>query len=305
MTESTEIAILAGGCFWGSRSYCVSATASSRPEPDTRAETPNATYRNHEGHAEAVEIVFDPERISYRDILEFFFQIHDPTTMNRQGNDIGSSYRSEIFHTSDEQRQVAEETIADVEARPLAGQGRDRRQRGRHLLGGRARAPGLPAEVPRRLHLSLRAPRLEAASPRTGRVVPTQRGQTPFIKPGLNPAFDGVGLLESEGWGTCQSGGRPCLFFGGGFFNAQLQELLDIGTCARATCRSRSGRGTSVRGHRQRRPADVRLDHWGPDRCAIFAFRGDLPWGERRRSIGMFGWAPWPGGSSSPAPAPR
>ena len=74
------------------------------------------TYRNHPGHAEAVEIVFDPERISYRDILEFFFQIHDPTTKDRQGNDIGSSYRSEIFYTSDEQRQVAEDTIADVDA---------------------------------------------------------------------------------------------------------------------------------------------------------------------------------------------
>ena len=119
MTESTETRSSPVAASGASRSYCVSATASSRPEPDTRAETPNATYRNHEGHAEAVEIVFDPERISYRDILEFFFQIHDPTTMNRQGNDIGSSYRSEIFHTTDEQRQVAEETIADVEASGL------------------------------------------------------------------------------------------------------------------------------------------------------------------------------------------
>ena len=102
-----------------SRSYCASATESSPPGPDTRAETCNATYGNHQGHAEAVEIVFDPERISYRDILEFFFQIHDPTTKNRQGNDIGSSYRSEIFYTSDEQRQVAEETIADVDASGL------------------------------------------------------------------------------------------------------------------------------------------------------------------------------------------
>ena len=82
-------------------------------------ENENPTYRNHPGHAEAVEIVFDPARISYRDILEFFFQIHDPTTKDRQGNDIGSSYRSEIFATSDEQRQVAEDTIADVEASGL------------------------------------------------------------------------------------------------------------------------------------------------------------------------------------------
>ena len=74
---------------------------------------------NHPGHAEAVEVVFDPEQISYRDILEFYFQIHDPTTKDRQGYDIGSSYRSEIFFTSDEQRRVAEDTIADVEASGL------------------------------------------------------------------------------------------------------------------------------------------------------------------------------------------
>ena len=78
--------------------------------------TTTPTYRNHPGHAEAVEIVFDPERISYRDILEFLFQIHDPTTKDRQGNDVGSSYRSAIFFTSDEQRRVAEDTIADVDA---------------------------------------------------------------------------------------------------------------------------------------------------------------------------------------------
>ena len=94
--------------------------SASRRGSDTRAGTyPTPTYQNHDGHAEAVEIVFDPERISYRDILEFFFQIHDPTTKDRQGNDIGSSYRSEIFYTSDEQRQVAEETIADVDASGL------------------------------------------------------------------------------------------------------------------------------------------------------------------------------------------
>ena len=76
----------------------------------------NATYRNHGTHAEAIEIVFDPETISFRDLLEFFFQIHDPSTKNRQGNDIGLSYRSAIFYTSDEQKQVAEDTIADVDA---------------------------------------------------------------------------------------------------------------------------------------------------------------------------------------------
>jgi peptide-methionine (S)-S-oxide reductase len=81
----------------------------------TGGHVPNATYRNHGTHAEAIEIVFDPEQISYRDLLEFFFQIHDPTTLNRQGNDIGASYRSAIFVLDDEQRRVAEETIADVE----------------------------------------------------------------------------------------------------------------------------------------------------------------------------------------------
>jgi peptide-methionine (S)-S-oxide reductase len=82
-------------------------------------DVPNATYRNHGTHAEAIEIIFEPEKTSFRDLLEFFFQIHDPTTKNRQGNDIGLSYRSAIFYTSDEQRQVAEDTIADVDASGL------------------------------------------------------------------------------------------------------------------------------------------------------------------------------------------
>jgi peptide-methionine (S)-S-oxide reductase len=85
----------------------------------TGGDTTSATYRNHGTHAEAIEIVFNPDQLSYRDLLEFFFQIHDPTTKNRQGNDIGASYRSAIFYTSDEQKRVAEDTIADVDASGL------------------------------------------------------------------------------------------------------------------------------------------------------------------------------------------
>ena len=113
----TETAILAGGCFWGVQDLL-------RRYPgviDTRVgysggDVPNATYRNHGDHAEAIEIVFDSKVISYRRLLEFFFQIHDPSTLNRQGNDQGRSYRSAIFYTSDEQKQVALDTIADVDA---------------------------------------------------------------------------------------------------------------------------------------------------------------------------------------------
>jgi peptide-methionine (S)-S-oxide reductase len=85
----------------------------------TGGDVQNATYRNHRGHAEAIEIIFDPSQISYRRLLEFFFQIHDPTTLNRQGNDLGDSYRSAIFYTSEEQKRVAEDTIADVNASGL------------------------------------------------------------------------------------------------------------------------------------------------------------------------------------------
>ena len=120
MTQDNEIAILAGGCFWGVQDLLrrypgVIATRVGYSGGDVA----NATYRNHGTHAEAIEIVFDPKTISYRKILEFFFQIHDPSTPDRQGNDRGSSYRSAIFHTSDEQRRVAEDTIADVDASGL------------------------------------------------------------------------------------------------------------------------------------------------------------------------------------------
>ena len=119
-TPGLQVATLAGGCFWGMQELI-------RQQPGvvatrvgyTGGDVPHATYRNHGTHAEAIEIVFDPSRISYRRLLEFFFQIHDPTTVNRQGNDIGTSYRSAIFYTSDEQKRVAEDTIADVDASGL------------------------------------------------------------------------------------------------------------------------------------------------------------------------------------------
>ena len=120
MTSATERAVLAGGCFWGMQDLLrhKDGVISTRVGY-SGGDVPNATYRNHGTHAEAVEVIFDPARIGYRDILEFFFQIHDPTTKNRQGNDVGMSYRSAIYFTSDEQKAVAEETIRDVEASGL------------------------------------------------------------------------------------------------------------------------------------------------------------------------------------------
>ena len=117
MSSSRETAILAGGCFWGMQDLLrrYPGVISTRVGY-TGGDVPNATYRNHGSHAEAIEIVFDPQQLSYRKLLEFFFQIHDPTTLNRQGNDLGASYRSAIFYTSDEQKRTAEETIADVDA---------------------------------------------------------------------------------------------------------------------------------------------------------------------------------------------
>lgn len=120
MSTQTETALLAGGCFWGMQDLLrrypgVVATRVGYSGGDV----PNATYRNHGTHAEAIEIVFDPQVISYRQILEFFFQIHDPSTANRQGNDIGLSYRSAIFYRDEEQKRVAEDTVADVDASGL------------------------------------------------------------------------------------------------------------------------------------------------------------------------------------------
>ncbi|MBU6247706.1 MAG: peptide-methionine (S)-S-oxide reductase MsrA [Xanthomonadaceae bacterium] len=116
----TERAILAGGCFWGMQDLLRRKPGVLKTRVGySGGEVANATYRNHGHHAEAVEILFDPVQISFRELLEFFFQIHDPTTRNRQGNDIGMSYRSAIFYTSPEQQAVAEDTIADVEASGL------------------------------------------------------------------------------------------------------------------------------------------------------------------------------------------
>jgi peptide-methionine (S)-S-oxide reductase len=119
-SQEQERAVLAGGCFWGMQDLL-------RRRPGvistrvgyTGGNVANATYRNHEGHAEAIEIIFDPQKLSYRKLLEFFFQIHDPTTKNRQGNDTGTSYRSAIFYTTEAQKRIAQETIADVDASGL------------------------------------------------------------------------------------------------------------------------------------------------------------------------------------------
>jgi peptide-methionine (S)-S-oxide reductase len=120
MSDKRERAVLAGGCFWGMQELI-------RHKPGvistrvgyTGGDVPNATYRNHGTHAEGIEIIFDPEVTSYREILEFFFQIHDPTTKNRQGNDIGPSYRSAIYYVDEAQKECALDTIADVEASGL------------------------------------------------------------------------------------------------------------------------------------------------------------------------------------------
>lgn len=117
---SNERAVLAGGCFWGMQDLIrkLPGVVSTRVGY-SGGDVPNATYRNHGTHAESIEVIFDPAQTSFRDLLEFFFQMHDPTTRDRQGNDIGASYRSAIFYTSPEQKRVAEDTIADVDASGL------------------------------------------------------------------------------------------------------------------------------------------------------------------------------------------
>ncbi len=120
MTTGIERAVLAGGCFWGMQDLLrrYPGVVSTRVGY-AGGDVPNATYHNHGTHAEAIEITFNPEIIGYRQILEFFFQIHDPTTRDRQGNDAGSSYRSALFYKDEQQKQIIEETIADVDASGL------------------------------------------------------------------------------------------------------------------------------------------------------------------------------------------
>ena len=118
--STTETAILAGGCFWGMQELVRQMPGVIQTRVGySGGDVPNATYRNHGTHAEALEVVFDPAQLSFRDLLAFFFQIHDPTTPNRQGNDRGTSYRSGIYYTSAEQHRVALDTIADVNASGL------------------------------------------------------------------------------------------------------------------------------------------------------------------------------------------
>jgi len=113
---NTEKAILAGGCFWGVEElFRHQPGVISTVVGYTGGDVPNATYRNHGTHAEGIEITFDPSKLTYRGLLEYFFQIHDPTTRNRQGNDIGTSYRSAIFFLDETQREVAETLIAEME----------------------------------------------------------------------------------------------------------------------------------------------------------------------------------------------
>ena len=116
----TEKAILAGGCFWGMQDLIRKLPGVEKTRVGyTGGDVENATYRNHGTHAEGIEILYDPAQISYRQLLEFFFQIHDPSTPNRQGNDRGAAYRSAIYYTNEDQRQTAIDTIADVDASGL------------------------------------------------------------------------------------------------------------------------------------------------------------------------------------------
>jgi peptide-methionine (S)-S-oxide reductase len=120
MTDHNKIAMLAGGCFWGMEDlFREQPGVVSTRVGYTGGRNTHPTYRDHPGHAEALEITYDPETTDYRALLGFFFQIHDPTTKNRQGNDVGTSYRSAVFYLDDEQKQIALDIIADVDASGL------------------------------------------------------------------------------------------------------------------------------------------------------------------------------------------
>jgi peptide-methionine (S)-S-oxide reductase len=168
ITNKLERAVLAGGCFWGMQDLIRKLPGVVKTRVGyTGGDVPNATYRNHGSHAEAIEIEFAPTRISYRDLLELFFQIHDPTTLNRQGNDVGTAYRSEIFYVSEAQRDEALRTIDYVNASGLwPGPRCDEGLARRRILGGRAGAPGLSRALPVWLYLPLPAPWLETAPAR-------------------------------------------------------------------------------------------------------------------------------------------
>ncbi|WP_316744276.1 peptide-methionine (S)-S-oxide reductase MsrA [Streptomyces sp. MK7] len=120
MTDVHEKAVLAGGCFWGMQELIRTLPGVVTTRVGYSGdEMPHPTYRDHGRHAESIEITFDPAVTDYRTILEYFFQIHDPSTKYRQGNDVGLSYRSAIFYLDDDQRRIAQDTIADVEASGL------------------------------------------------------------------------------------------------------------------------------------------------------------------------------------------
>lgn len=160
MEVKTERAILAGGCFRGLEDLLHRAKGVvSTGVGYTGGETANPTYRNHNGHVEAVEVIYDPSLLSYRALLELFFQIHDPTTYEQQGSDFGPSYRSAIFYTDDVQKEIALATISDIEESghwpgPIVSEIKSRGG----VLGGRTRAPRLLASASRRLHLPFLTP---------------------------------------------------------------------------------------------------------------------------------------------------
>ena len=182
MPNSTERAVLAGGCFWGMQDLIrrMPGVISTRVGY-TGGEVPNATYRNHGNHAEAIEIVFDPAKISYRKLLEFFFQIHDPSTRNRQGNDVGRELSfGDLLHQRRPEAGGSRHHRRRRRLGPVAGQGGDGSGAGGPVLGGRARASGLSRALSERLYLPLRPAELGPAQ--TGRRGIGARGASPLFR---------------------------------------------------------------------------------------------------------------------------